>query len=62
MFLCSLRYFLKCYFSKEVYSFTLSTVFARLFATFFNKFVFSLSYFYDTAYIPKLFSVLPVYL
>ncbi len=26
MFLCSLRYCLKCYFSKGVYSFTLSTV------------------------------------
>ncbi len=27
MFLCSLRYCLKCYFSKGVYSFTLSTVY-----------------------------------
>ncbi len=26
MFLCSLRYCLKCYFSKGMYSFTLSTV------------------------------------
>ncbi len=29
MFLCSLRYCLKCYFSKGVYSFTLSTVFVK---------------------------------
>ncbi len=30
MFLCSLRYCLKCYFSKGVYSFTLSTVYIVL--------------------------------
>ncbi len=32
MFLCSLRYCLKCYFSKGVYSFTLSTVYVCMYA------------------------------
>ncbi len=31
MFLCSLRYCLKCYFSKGVYSFTLSTVYIYIY-------------------------------
>ncbi len=31
MFLCSLRYCLKCYFSKGVYSFTLSTVYIYMY-------------------------------
>ncbi len=31
MFLCSLRYCLKCYFSKGVYTFTLSTVYIYIY-------------------------------
>ncbi len=31
MFLCSLKYCLKCYFSKGVYSFTLSTVYIYIY-------------------------------